>query len=71
MRADDAQTAEEAFMAITYYVALPFVRTDDGTAPGEAQECQSEAAAIPPMWGRSHSSVQAIRTLASLRTRSY
>jgi hypothetical protein len=26
--------------------ALPFIRTDDGTAPGEAQECQSEAAAI-------------------------
>ena len=33
-------------MAVTYYVALPFIRTDDGTAPGEAQECQSEAAAI-------------------------
>ena len=33
-------------MAVTYYVALPFMRTDDGTAPGEAQECQSEAAAI-------------------------
>ena len=27
-------------------VALPFIRTDDGTAPGEAQECQREAAAI-------------------------
>jgi hypothetical protein len=40
------QTAEEAPMAVTYYVALPFIRTDDGTAPGEAQECQSEAAAI-------------------------
>ncbi len=24
----------------------PFIRTDDGTAPGEAQECQSESAAI-------------------------
>ena len=33
-------------MALTYYVALPFIRTDDGTAPGEAKECQSEAAAI-------------------------
>jgi hypothetical protein len=33
-------------MAVTYHVALPFIRTDDGTAPGEAQECQSEAAAI-------------------------
>jgi hypothetical protein len=45
-RTDDVQTAEEAPMAVTYYVALPFIRTDDGTAPGEAQECQSEAAAI-------------------------
>jgi hypothetical protein len=67
-------------MAVTYYVALPFIRTDDGTAPGEARECQSEAAAIrraegmssdPANAGRSHSSVQAIRTLASLRTRLY
>jgi len=33
-------------MAVTYYVALPFIRTEDGTAPGEAQECQSESAAI-------------------------
>jgi hypothetical protein len=33
-------------MAVTYYVALLFIRTEDGTAPGEAQECQSEAAAI-------------------------
>jgi hypothetical protein len=33
-------------MTVTYYVALPFIRTEDGTAPGEAQECQSEAAAI-------------------------
>ena len=46
IRTDDVQTAEEASMAVTYYVALPFIRTDDGTAPGEAQECQSEAAAI-------------------------
>ena len=30
--------------AVTYYVALPFIRTED--APGEAKECQSEAAAI-------------------------
>jgi hypothetical protein len=33
-------------MAVTYYVALPFIRTEDGAAPGAAQECQSEAAAI-------------------------
>ena len=67
-------------MAVTYYVALPFIRTDDGTAPGEAQECQSEAAAIrraegmssdPANAGWSRSSMQAIRTLASFRTRSY
>lgn len=32
-------------MAVTYYVALPFIRTKDGTAPGEAQECQSEGTA--------------------------
>jgi hypothetical protein len=25
-------------MAVTYYVALPFVNTDKGVAPGEAQE---------------------------------
>ena len=43
---DDVQTAEEAPMAVSYYVALPFIRTEDGTAPGEAQKCQSEAAAI-------------------------
>jgi hypothetical protein len=33
-------------MAVTYYVALPFIRTEDGTAPGEAQERQSEGAAV-------------------------
>jgi hypothetical protein len=42
----DVQTTEEAPMAVTYYVALPFIRTDEGTAPGEAQECPGEAAAI-------------------------
>jgi hypothetical protein len=34
-------------MAVTYYVALPFIRTEDGAAPGEAQECQSEGTAVP------------------------
>ena len=29
-----------------YFVALPFVRVDDGLAPGEAVECPFEAAAI-------------------------
>jgi hypothetical protein len=46
-------------MAVTYYVALPFIRTDDGTAPGEAQECQSEAAAIRRAEGMSRDPVNA------------
>src|SRR5271169_4820517 len=33
-------------MAVTYYVALPFVRTEEGVAPGEAQEIPNEGAAI-------------------------
>ena len=33
-------------MSVTYYVALPFIRAEDGSAPGEARECQSEGAAI-------------------------
>jgi hypothetical protein len=33
-------------MSVTYYVALPFVRTEDGVAPGEAQEMRNEGAAI-------------------------
>ncbi len=28
-------------MSVTYYVALPFVKTEDGSAAGEAKECQS------------------------------
>ena len=28
-------------MSVTYYVALPFVRTEEGSAAGQAQECQS------------------------------
>ena len=80
MRADDAQTAEEAFLAITYYVALPFIRTDDGTRRAKHRSAKAklprsggpkECHAILPMPGRSHSSVQAIRTLASFQTRSY
>jgi hypothetical protein len=46
IRTDEVRTAEETCMAVTYYVALPFIRTEDGTAPGEAQGCQSEAAAM-------------------------
>jgi len=33
-------------MSVTYYVALPFIRTEDGVAPGEAQEMPNESAAI-------------------------
>ena len=33
-------------MSVTYYVALPFVRTEDGTAAGQAQECQSVSEAV-------------------------
>ena len=33
-------------MAVTYYVALPFIGTPDGPAAGEAQECQSEYSAV-------------------------
>jgi len=31
---------------VTYYVALSFVASDDGIAPGEATECLSANAAI-------------------------
>jgi len=33
-------------MAITYYVALAFVRTEEGVAAGQAQEMPNEQAAI-------------------------
>ena len=33
-------------MSVTYYVALPFVRMEEGAAPGEAQELPNEGAAI-------------------------
>ena len=33
-------------MSVTYYVALPFVRTKDGMAAGHAQEMPNESAAI-------------------------
>lgn len=33
-------------MAVTYYVALPFIRTEEGVAAGQAQEMPSEGAAI-------------------------
>jgi hypothetical protein len=70
-RTDDVQPAEE----LHGHYLLPFIRTEDGTAPGEEQECQSEGTAIrraeemsrdPANAGASHSSVvQAIRTSPS------
>ncbi len=33
-------------MAVTYYVALPFVRTEEGVAPGQAQEMPNLALII-------------------------
>lgn len=33
-------------MSLTYYVAMPFVQSDGGPAPGQAQECQSEGQAL-------------------------
>ena len=33
-------------MDVTYYVALPFVASDDGIAPGEAVECLSANSAV-------------------------
>jgi len=33
-------------MSVTYYVALPFVRTEDGMAAGKAQEMPNEPAAV-------------------------
>ncbi len=33
-------------MPLTYYVALPFIQTEECLVPGEPQECQSEPSAI-------------------------
>jgi hypothetical protein len=33
-------------LEVTYYVALPFVASDDGIAPGEAVECFNPNAAV-------------------------
>jgi hypothetical protein len=33
-------------MAVMYYVVLPFVRTEEDVAPGEAQEMPNKGAAI-------------------------
>jgi hypothetical protein len=31
---------------VTYYVALPFVASEDGSAPGEAEECRTPSQAV-------------------------
>jgi hypothetical protein len=33
-------------MSVTYYVALPFIQTDECLVPGQPQECQTEGSAI-------------------------
>jgi len=33
-------------MSVTYYVALPFLRTEEGIAAGQGQECPTEISAI-------------------------
>jgi hypothetical protein len=33
-------------MSVTYYVALPFLKTEDGIAAGQAEEMPSASAAI-------------------------
>ncbi len=33
-------------MSVTYYVALPFVHTEEGPAPGQAEEMPNERSAI-------------------------
>src|SRR5258706_6021616 len=33
-------------MPVTYYVALPFIRTDEDIAAGQGQECPTEPSAI-------------------------
>lgn len=33
-------------MSVTYYVALPFVDSDEGPMPAEAKECLTEPMAI-------------------------
>ena len=33
-------------MSVTYFVALPFVASHDGAAPGQAEECRSAGEAM-------------------------
>jgi hypothetical protein len=45
-RRTDAEAQGGLAVAVTYFVALPFIQTDEGIAPGQAKECLSEGAAI-------------------------
>ena len=50
-------------MAVTYYVVLPFIRTEDGVAPGEAHKSRlasSYAASQTSFVGASFSRIQAL-----------
>jgi hypothetical protein len=33
-------------MSVTYYVALPFISSEEGPVPGEAMECPNEGTAL-------------------------
>ena len=33
-------------MSVTYYVALPFINSEEGPVPGEAMECPNQGSAI-------------------------
>ena len=55
-------------MTMTYYVALPFVQSETGITPGQAQECPNEAngnptrrSAVPERAKRGSARVQAQR----------
>ena len=41
-------------MSVTYFVALPFVHTEEGPAPGQAQEMPNEGSAIRQAEALSH-----------------
>lgn len=51
----------------TYYVALPFIASEDGPVPGEAVECQSSSSAKATARALSHNS-QYIGAIAFQRT---
>jgi hypothetical protein len=33
-------------MSVTYYVALPFINSEEGPVPGEAMECPNQGSAL-------------------------